>query len=294
MPCVVDLAAMRAAMKRAGGDPQKINPLVPVDLVIDHSVQVDEFGIAVRAVPQRRRRNSSAIANDTSSSSGGRRRSTNFRVVPPATGIVHQVNLEYLGKVVQMRDGVRVSRFAGRHRLAHDDDQRPGRRRLGRRRDRGRGVHARPADLHGHAAGRRLQAPRQAARRLDRDRSGADDHADPPQPRRGREIRRVLRRRSGEHVGRRPRDDRQHGARNTARRSASSRSTSRRSTYLRSDRRDRKQIDLVERYCKEQGLWRQKNSEPEFSENAGAGSGHGACRASPARVGRRIASNCAA
>ena len=44
MPCVVDLAAMRAAMKRAGGDPQKINPLVPVDLVIDHSVQVDEFG----------------------------------------------------------------------------------------------------------------------------------------------------------------------------------------------------------------------------------------------------------
>ena len=174
MPRVVDLAAMRAAMKRAGGDPQKINPLVPVDLVIDHSVQVDEFGTDARAAATTSRWSSSATASATSSSSGARRRSTISRSSRRRTGIVHQVNLEYLAKVVHDAGRRRVPRFARRHRQPHDDDQRPGRRRLGRRRDRGRGVHARPADLHGHAAGRRLQAARQAARRLDRDRPRAD------------------------------------------------------------------------------------------------------------------------
>ena len=120
----------------------RINPLVPADLVIDHSVQVDFFGIAsapsaamsrgVRAQPR-------ALC---SSCAGRRRRSDNFRVVPPGTGIVHQVNLEYLATVVhsdqRRRDG-RASRHAGRHRLAHHDDQRAGRARLGRRRHRGRG-----------------------------------------------------------------------------------------------------------------------------------------------------------
>jgi aconitate hydratase len=105
VPAVVDLAAMRAAMKRLGGDPAKINPLVPVDLVIDHSVQVDFFG------------NSSALERNADIEfernreryeflRWGQQAFKNFRVVPPATGIVHQVNLEFLAKVVLLqKDG---------------------------------------------------------------------------------------------------------------------------------------------------------------------------------------------
>jgi aconitate hydratase len=105
VPCVVDLAAMRAAMKRAGGDPQKINPLVPVDLVIDHSVQVDEFGTKfalfnnVKREFERNRERYEFLK-------WGQKAFNNFSVVPPATGIVHQVNLEHLGKVVMVKDGV--------------------------------------------------------------------------------------------------------------------------------------------------------------------------------------------
>src|SRR6476660_3310252 len=105
VPAVVDLAAMRAAMKRAGGDPQKINPLVPVDLVIDHSVQVDEFGSKLSLMHnverefERNRERYEFLK-------WGQKAFANFEVVPPATGIVHQVNLEYLAKVVQTRDGM--------------------------------------------------------------------------------------------------------------------------------------------------------------------------------------------
>jgi aconitate hydratase len=105
VPCVVDLAAMRAAMKRAGGNPQKINPLVPVDLVIDHSVQVDEFAnplALLHNVEKEFERNRERYEF----LKWGQKAFQNFDVVPPATGIVHQVNLEYLGKVVQVRDGV--------------------------------------------------------------------------------------------------------------------------------------------------------------------------------------------
>jgi aconitate hydratase len=104
VPCVVDLAAMRAAMKRAGGDPQKINPLVPVDLVIDHSVQVDTFGTAfalnnnVEIEFERNRERYEFLK-------WGQGAFRNFGVVPPMTGIVHQVNLEYLAKVVWTKDG---------------------------------------------------------------------------------------------------------------------------------------------------------------------------------------------
>jgi aconitate hydratase len=102
VPCVVDLAAMRSAVIRLGGDPKKINPLVPVDLVIDHSVQVDSFGS----------NDSLGINEDIEFARNreryeflrwGQKAFANFRVVPPATGIVHQVNLEYLGKVVLPR-----------------------------------------------------------------------------------------------------------------------------------------------------------------------------------------------
>jgi len=103
VPCVVDLAAMRAAMKRLGGDPRKINPLVPVDLVIDHSVQVDSFGHAdslARNVDIEFERN----AERYSFLRWGQQAFANFRVVPPAIGIVHQVNLEYLAGCVFLRD----------------------------------------------------------------------------------------------------------------------------------------------------------------------------------------------
>src|SRR5574341_1354745 len=103
VPAVVDLAAMRSAMQRLGGDPSKINPLVPVDLVIDHSVQVDFFGtiesLARNAeVEFQRNRERYEFLR------WGQQAFRNFRVVPPATGIVHQVNLEYLAKVVLARE----------------------------------------------------------------------------------------------------------------------------------------------------------------------------------------------
>lgn len=103
VPCVVDLAAMRAAMQRLGGDPRKINPLVPVDLVIDHSVQVDFFGAAdslAKNVDIEFERNAERYAFLR----WGQQAFQNFRVVPPAIGIVHQVNLEYLAGCVFLRD----------------------------------------------------------------------------------------------------------------------------------------------------------------------------------------------
>ena len=99
VPCVVDLAAMREAITRLGGDADKVNPLAPAELVIDHSVQVDEYGTA------------QALANNNRIEFGrngeryaflrwGQTAFRNFKVVPPNTGIVHQVNLEFLGRVV--------------------------------------------------------------------------------------------------------------------------------------------------------------------------------------------------
>ncbi len=105
VPCVVDLAAMRAAVKRAGGNPQKINPLVPVDLVIDHSVQVDEFG-SKYALFNNAKREFERNLERYEFLKWGQKAFANFSVVPPATGIVHQVNLEYLAKVVMVKDGV--------------------------------------------------------------------------------------------------------------------------------------------------------------------------------------------
>ena len=103
VPCVVDLAAMRDAMAELGGDPSRINPLQPVELVIDHSVQVDAFGrpdavlINVEREFQRNRERYSFLK-------WGQSAFRNFRAVPPSTGIVHQVNLEYLARVVFTRE----------------------------------------------------------------------------------------------------------------------------------------------------------------------------------------------
>ena len=103
VPAVVDLAAMRAAMAKAGGDPQRINPLSPVDLVIDHSVMVDRFASASafeQNVDIEMQRNGERYAFLR----WGQNAFDNFSVVPPGTGICHQVNLEYLGRTVWTKD----------------------------------------------------------------------------------------------------------------------------------------------------------------------------------------------
>src|SRR5690606_37644373 len=108
VPCVVDLAAMRDAVVALGGEPEQINPLIPSELVIDHSVQVDSFGSAEsldingRIEFQRNQERYSFLR-------WGQKAFDNFKVVPPNTGIVHQVNLENLARVVFEReiDGVR-------------------------------------------------------------------------------------------------------------------------------------------------------------------------------------------
>jgi len=110
VPAVVDLAAMRDAIRKLGGDPKKINPLLPAELVIDHSVQVDKFGTA----------NSFAFNAEIEMERNieryaflrwGQKGLKNFKVVPPDTGICHQVNLEYLARVVfsETQDGKRVA-----------------------------------------------------------------------------------------------------------------------------------------------------------------------------------------
>jgi aconitate hydratase len=105
VPCIVDLAAMREAIVRLGGDPQRVNPLAPAELVIDHSVQVDEYGAA----------DSLKHNNEIEFSRNGERYMflrwgqtafSNFKVVPPNTGIVHQVNIEHLARVI-FSDGAR-------------------------------------------------------------------------------------------------------------------------------------------------------------------------------------------
>jgi aconitate hydratase len=110
VPAVVDLAAMRAAMRSLGGEPRRINPLQPVELVIDHSVQVDEYGSAaaflINAEKEfERNRERYAFLR------WGQASFDNFRVVPPETGIVHQVNLEYLARGV-MEQGYRGETWA--------------------------------------------------------------------------------------------------------------------------------------------------------------------------------------
>ena len=99
VPSIVDLAAMREAMRRMGGDPKRINPLQPVDLVIDHSVQVDHFGSA-EAFRQNSQIEYERNVERYALLRWGQKAFSNFRVVPPDTGICHQINLEYLGQVV--------------------------------------------------------------------------------------------------------------------------------------------------------------------------------------------------
>jgi aconitate hydratase len=105
VPAVVDLAAMRTIMKELGGDPQKINPLCQVDLVIDHSIQVD----AARTLDAKDHNEELEFQRNKERFAflkWGEKTFSNFTVVPPGNGIVHQVNLEYLASVVFNKDGM--------------------------------------------------------------------------------------------------------------------------------------------------------------------------------------------
>ncbi len=164
VPCIVDLATMREAVGDLGGDPEKVNPLAPADLVIDHSVIADLFGTAnafERNVEIEYERNGERYQFLR----WGQGAFDDFKVVPPGTGIVHQVNIEYLASVVMNRDAQRTiapTRTPAWAPTPHHDGERPRRAGLGRRRYRGRGRHARPAGVDADPPRRRLQAVRRA------------------------------------------------------------------------------------------------------------------------------------
>ena len=209
MPCIVDLATMREAVAELGGDPARINPLAPAEMVIDHSVIADVFGRAdafernVELEYERNRERYQFLR-------WGQTAFDDFKVVPPGTGIVHQVNIEHLARVVFGARRRRLPRHLRRHRLAHHHGQRPRRPRLGRRRHRGRGGHARPARVDAHPARGRLQADRRDPGRRHRHRRRPDDHRDAAQARCGRQVRRVLRRGCRRRAAGQPRHHRQH------------------------------------------------------------------------------------
>jgi hypothetical protein len=213
VPAVVDLAAMRDAMKRWAAT-REDQPAVPVDLVIDHSVMVDNFG-TTEASKNVAISNTSATASATSSCAGASRPSTTSASCrrAPASATRSTSNTSRSGVDQREATGDRSpipTRWSAP--TAHHHGQRPGRARLGRRRHRGRGRDARPAQSDADPRSRRLQAHRQAARRRHRHRPGAHRHADAAQEGRGRQVRRVLRPRPRPPAAGRPRHHRQHGA----------------------------------------------------------------------------------
>ena len=149
VPAVVDLAAMRDAVARAGGDPQKINPLSPVDTVIDHSVMVDRFG-SDQAFEQNVEIEMQRNGERYEFLRWGQQAFDNFSVVPPGTGICHRVSTNTSAGCLDPRRERRNRRLPGhpgRHRFAHHHDQWPRRTRLGCRRHRGRSGDARPTGI---------------------------------------------------------------------------------------------------------------------------------------------------
>ena len=193
VPGVVDLATMREAVVELGGDAAKINPLAPAELVIDHSVIADLFGAPdsfERNVELEYERN----VERYQFLRWGQTAFDQFKVVPPGTGIVHQVNIEYLARVIFDRDGV-----AYPDTLVGTDSHTTMVNGLGVLGWGVGGIEAEAAMLGQpvsmlipRVVG--LQAVRRAARGRDGDRPGAHDHRDAAQARRRREVRRVLRR----------------------------------------------------------------------------------------------------
>ena len=217
VPCVVDLAAMRDAMTKLGGDPQKINPLVPVDLVIDHSVMVDEFG-----TPQAYEDNMDLeYARNIERYEFLRWGSSalkGFRVVPPGTGICHQVNLEYLAQAVWTSEDASGAMVAYPDTVVGTDSHTTMINGLGVLGWGVGGIEAEAAMLGQpvsmlipEVVGFKLFGTH--ARRHHRHRSGADRHPDAAQKGRRRAFRRILWPRPRCADARRSRHHRQHGAR---------------------------------------------------------------------------------
>jgi aconitate hydratase len=264
VPCVVDLASMRAAMKRAGGDPQRINPLVPVDLVIDHSVQVDDFGNRF-ALFNNARKEFERNVERYEFLKWGQKAFRNFSVVPPATGIVHQVNLEYLAKVVQVRDGM-----AFPDSLVGTDSHTTMINGLGVL---GWGVGGIEAEACMLGQPIYMVTPQVVGFRL---------HGQLPEGSTATDlvlvITQILRAHNvvdkfvefyGDGLANMSVADRATIANMAPEYGATMGFfpvDDQTLAYLRLTGRDAKQIDLVERYCKQQGLWRQSSVVPEFSE----------------------------
>ncbi len=264
VPAVVDLAAMRSAMSRAGGDPQRINPLVPVDLVIDHSVQVDDYGNSL-ALLHNSEKEFERNGERYEFLKWGQKAFRNFSVVPPAMGIVHQVNLEYLAKVVMVKDGI-----AFPDSLVGTDSHTTMINGLGVV---GWGVGGIEAEACMLGQPIFMVTPQVVGFKLKGELPEGSTATDLVLV-----ITQILR---------------SHGVvekfvefygDGLASMSVADRATianmapeygatmgffpvdDQTLTYLRLTGRDEKQIDLVERYCKEQGLWRDSGSEPKFTE----------------------------
>ena len=264
VPCVVDLAAMRAAMKRAGGDPQRINPLVPVDLVIDHSVQVDEYGSAASLLMntdkefERNRERYEFLK-------WGQKAFQNFGVVPPGTGIIHQVNLEYLAKVVMVKDGV-----ARPDSLVGTDSHTTMINGLGVV---GWGVGGIEAEACMLGQPIYMVTPQVVGFRLvgqlPEGTTATDLVLTVTQILRGMNVVEKFVEFYGPGMAGMTVADRATIANMAPEYGATMGFfpvDEQTLTYLRLTGREAKQIDLVERYCKEQGLWRQESVEPTFSE----------------------------
>ena len=217
VPAVVDLAAMRDAMKQLGGDPQKINPQVPVHLVIDHSVMVDEFGTPKSFgdnVALEYQRN----AERYEFLKWGASAFDNFQVVPPGTGICHQVNLEYIAQCVWSSDDQTGETVAYPDTLVGTDSHTTMVNGLGVLGWGVGGIEAEAAMLaqpviDADPRSGRLPPGGRAEGRHHRHRPGADRDPDAARQGRRREVRRILRPRPRRAEPRRPRDHRQHGAR---------------------------------------------------------------------------------
>ncbi len=265
VPAVVDLAALRSAVVRSGGDPKRVNPFIPVDLVIDHSVQVDRFGStdAYAANLQweyRRNRERYALLNWAQQAFEG------FRVVPPGMGICHQVNLEHLGRVVSSRGG-----WVFPDTLVGTDSHTPMINGLGVLGWGVGGIEAEAAMLGQpmflpEADRTWSQDPRNAPDRYDGHRSRPDPDPNAESTRRRRQVRRILRTRLERSQHRRPRHAVEHVA-GVRRHINTLPGRLEHSEISESDGPAARSSSLVERYTREQGLFRtDEDPEPLFNE----------------------------
>jgi aconitate hydratase len=266
VPLLVDLAAMRSAVARTGQEPEDHRAPGPGG----SGRRPFRPGGLLRGAPRRLRRTSRSSSPQPRALPVPEVGHAGLRDVqgrPPGIGIVHQVNLEFLAKGLLRRGRRLLPGHARRHRLAHHDDQRPRHRRLGRRRHRGRGGHARPARLFPDPRRRRRPPHRRAARGRDGDRPRPHGDAASAQGEGRRQVRRILRagRRRASRGG--PRDDRQHGPR--IRRHDGILPDRRRMHGLpAATGRSPEHVALYEAYYKAQGLWGvPKKGEIDYSQD---------------------------